>query len=300
MLPQNYKEQIFECVDELWSVWRSFGVYSDGAVSSMALEEAIIGLCIWGRYDQRLFDEAFSFIMQHSRFISKNRLLYLFNKVDSDSKKVYHVIAAGLKQMNNDSRFFTELTDKETVKEQPFFISLHNAVLFTGRREDALFSQFGFKRNIFTKSNKLRNLSFVAENNQWIKAKLVFGNTVKADTVMELVCNKNCTAPAIAYNTGYTQKSVWNVLTDYESAGLVTAKKSFNRILYSLSNNGEKLFMPFKIQTKLTKLSTWLKTGHFLAALNILPDDASDELLRSEEIRTEKLISNLNLDKKEY
>ena len=105
MLPENYKIQVADYIEELWSVWRSLGVYSEGAVLSMAPEEAIIGLCILGRYDQRLFDEALSFIIQYSRFISKNRLLSLIKKIDEDSKRVFYIIAAFLGKMSNDMRF---------------------------------------------------------------------------------------------------------------------------------------------------------------------------------------------------
>ena len=293
MLPENYKIQVADYIEELWSVWRSLGVYSEGAVLSMAPEEAIIGLCILGRYDQRLFDEALSFIIQYSRFISKNRLLSLIKKIDEDSKRVFYIIAAFLGKMSNDMRFTSLSKEYNKLNEKPFFTSLTNRVFFTGKKEDQFFLQYGFKRNIFTKSDKLRNLKFVSEKNQWIKAKLVFGNTVRADTVMELVCNNNCTAPIIASNTGYTQKSIWNVLTDFESAGLVTGKKSFNRIIYCLSHVGEKQFFQFRIKKKPPDISRWIKSGYYLSAFSKLPENASDLLIRSEEKRIEKVISDL-------
>ena len=92
MLPEKYKTQTSLCLDELWSVWCSLGVYSEGKISPMAPEEAIVGLCIFGRYEQRLFDEALTFILHYSRILSKNRLLYLVKKIDNDSKRVFHTI----------------------------------------------------------------------------------------------------------------------------------------------------------------------------------------------------------------
>ena len=299
MLPENYKIQVTDYIEELWSVWRSLGVYSEGVVLPMAPEEAIIGLCVLGRYDQRLFDEALSFIIQYSRFISKNRLLSLVKKIDEDSKIVFHIVAAFLEKMSNDTRFTALFNHFNKLNEKSFFRSLQNRAFFTGKKEDHLFLQFGFKRNIFTKSDKLRNLKFVSDNNQWVKAKLVFGNTVRADTVMELICNKKCTGPTIAFNTGYTQKSIWNVLTDFESAGLVTGKKHFNRIIYCLSNAGEKQFSQFRIKKKPPDISRWIKSGHYLSAFIKLPQNASDLLIRSEEKRIDKVINDLRIVKED-
>ncbi len=297
MLPENYKIQIDNYIEELWCVWRSLGIYSEGDILSMAPEEAIIGLCIFGRYDQRLFDEALSCIIQSSRFISKNRLLSLVRKIDEDSKRVFHIVATILEKMGNDKRFSSFSKEMDGGKQEHFFKTLNKRALFTGKKKDPLFLQFGFQRNLFKQSDKIRNIKFVANNNIWIQAKLVFGNTVRADTVMELACNKSCTAPAIAFNTGYTQKSIWNILTDFESAGLVIGKKTFNRIIYSLSIAGKKQFSQFKIKKKPPDISRWTELGYYLSAFLKLPEDASDLLVQSEEKRAEKAISNLRMKK---
>jgi len=297
MLPENYKKQVAENLEELWSVWRSLGVYSEGDLLSMAPEEMIIGLCLFGRYDQRLFDEALSFILQYSRIISKNRLLSLVKKMDDDSRKVFQIIAYFLEKKCNDRRFILPNTNLPNSPEEPFFPSLQNKVSFSGKKTDPLFLKFGFKRNIFTKSDKLRNLQVISNNNQWVKAKLLFGNTVRVDTVMEMICNKNCTAPMIAFNTGYTQKSIWNVLTDFESAGLVIGKKSFNRIIYSLSDAGEKQFSQFRIKKSPPDVSKWIILGHYVSAFSKLPESASDLLIQSEEKRIEKVIGDLRITK---
>ncbi|MGD9202853.1 MAG: hypothetical protein PVI26_14940 [Chitinispirillia bacterium] len=297
MLPEKYKTQTSLCLDQLWSVWCSLGVYSEGKISSMAPEEAIVGLCIFGRYEQRLFDEALTFILQYSRILSKNRLLYLIKKIDNDSKRVFQVVAYFLEKMCFDKRFFSPSAISEKVLEESFFTSFQNKISFSGKEIDPIFLQFGFRRNTFTESEKLRNLTYISEHNQWIKAKLLFGNTIRVDTIMELICNKNCTAPMIAFNTGYTQKSIWNVLTDLEFAGLIVGKKSFNRIVYSLSKDGEKLFSQFRLKTNPPNISNWIKLGHLISAFSKLPNSASDLLIQSEEKRVKKLINKLKIEK---
>jgi hypothetical protein len=297
MLPKNFKTELQNHIEQLWSVWRSLGVYSEGKITAMPPEEAIIGLCIFGRYDQRLFDEALSFVIQNNRFLSKNRLLSLVEKIDPDAKKVFQVMGIFLEDFANDKRFILPGNKTADFTAKPFFISLQNGGQFSGKTEDPIFLKAGFKRNTFSKSEKLRNLNFVSENNQWIRAKLVFGNTVRADTIMELVRNNKVTGPGIAFNTGYTQKSIWNILSDFELAGLVTGEKSFNRIIYTLSEKGRKQFKDFTIDKKIPDVSNWIKAGYYLSAFYNLPENASDLLIKSEEKRLAKIVSKLAITK---
>jgi len=295
MLPKNYKFEIEKNLKELWEVWRSLGLYSEGSDRALSPEEAIIGLCIFGRYDQRLFDEALSFIILHSKLISKNRLQYILKKIDKDSKRVFCVIALILNKLGADSRFVSMIDEKNNEENQSFFINPNKKILFSGKTQDEIFLQFGFKRNIFTVSKKIRNLQFVSQVNPWIKAKLIYGNTVRADIVIELINRKDCTAPDIAYKTGYTQKSVWNVLKDFELAGFVNGKKSFNRIVYNLSHSGKKQFYQFKLNKTLPNISDWIKTGHYISAIKKLPKDASELLIQSEKKKIERLFKTIKL-----
>jgi hypothetical protein len=294
MLPENFKIQLHNYIDELWKVWRSFGVYSEGKAIALAPEEAIIGLCIFGRYDQRLFDEALSFIIENPGFISKNRLLSLEKKIAPDAKKVFNIIGTFMNEFAGDKRFITGKQPADS-KARPFFLSVENNILFSGKTEDPIFLEWGFKRNIFNKSKKLRSLNFVSENNPWIKAKLVFGNTARADTLMELIRATKNTAPVIAFNTGYTQKTIWNILGDFELAGLVTGIKTSNKIIYTLSEPGKTQFKSFFINKSIPDISDWIKAGYYLSAFNNLPEDASDLLIKSEEKKITKIINKLVL-----
>jgi hypothetical protein len=102
MLPEKYKIQSSLFLEELWNVWCSLGIYTDGRTYAMAPEEAVVGLCIFGRYEQSLFDEALTFILQYSRIFSKNRLLYLVKKIDDDSKRVFQVVAYLIEKISHD------------------------------------------------------------------------------------------------------------------------------------------------------------------------------------------------------
>ncbi len=295
MLPENYKVKIEKNLKKLWDVWLTLGLFGEGSTLAMSPEEAIIGLCILGRYDQRLFDEALSFIILHSRFISKNRLQYILKKIDKDSIRVFYVIASILKKQGDDSRFVSIFEDVNKENDQTFFIKFNNRRLFTGKNEDKQFLQFGFKRNTFVVSDKIRNLRYISQTNPWIKAKLLFGNTVRADIVIELINSGNCIAPVIASKTGYTQKSAWNVLKDFELANIVIGERSFNRIVYNLTDSGKKQFSSFRIKNKVPDVSEWIKMGHFISALKKLPEDASELLKQSEEKRVERLLKDLKI-----
>jgi hypothetical protein len=53
------------------------------------------------------------------------------------------------------------------------------------------------------------------------------------------------------------------------------------------------IFSPLKIKKKPPDISSWIKTGHYLSAFSKLPENASDLLIKSEEMRIEKEICRL-------
>lgn len=298
MLPQRYKDEIEKSIAELWKVWRSLGLYSDGEYVPMAPEEAIAGLIVLGRYDQRLFDEALSFILSNSLLLSKNRLVSIVQKMDDDSKKVFRAIAYILAEKRKDVRFKSFVESSKKMESTNLFESIDGTTIFIGKERDALFQKVGFIRNKFYESSKNRNLKFVSDHNPWIKAKLIFGNSVKVDTIMDLIINKNCTAPMISQNTGYTQKSVWNVLNDFDNAGIINQKKVSNKIYYSFNSIGNKFFLDFKVKKKIPDVNEWVILGHYLCALKKLKNNVSQLLIKSEEKRVSKLIDEMKIYRK--
>jgi hypothetical protein len=294
MLPEKYKALCRLHLDNLWRAWRGLGMFSEGPFFTMGLEEALCGLCVFGRYDQRLFDEAVSLILAHPGLVNKNKIAGLLQKADPDTTTVHSVITHLLASSGNRSRVLPEQKTKTSplsgAKNEPFFLSTDGNPDFTGKAIDPVFTHLGWQRNVFHRSDTVPQLSTMAAINPWIRAKLVYGNSVRADVVLHLLAG-SATAPDIARKSGFTQKSVWNVLDDFLAAGLVTSTPAQNRLVYSLTKNGTAQFSLVQPGKKAVSLwQEWKTAGHYLFHLKKLPDDASPRLIESEVKRIEKLI----------
>jgi hypothetical protein len=162
-------------------------------------EEAVCGLCVFGRFDQRLFDEAVSLLLSHPGLINKNKIAGLLQKTDPDSTAVFSVIAYLISSVCNDARLLsvqkTNAPPLSGAKTKPFFLSFEGKAVYPGKTIDPVFARLGWKRNVFQRSDAVPQLSKIASINPWIRGKLIFGNSVRADIVIHLLIG-NATWPA--------------------------------------------------------------------------------------------------------
>ncbi len=286
-LTEKYKNQISDGLDDLWGVWRSLGIFSEGNIFPLSPEEALIGLCIMGRYDQRLFDEALSAAMALNGLLSKSRLINLAAYLDPEARRVLNL----LEDMINRKSCSQDAKPVPT----PFFLSMDQDLVFSGRKTDPLFEARGWIRNVFKPSGNIRPLKFIAAHNPWIKAKLTFGNSARVDVVLSLLKQDQLTAPDISRSSGYAQKGIWNILTDLDYAGWVKGEGFKNKVNYSLTSSGEKLFAPFRPPKQKISVNHWIKLGHYIFHLQKLQENASEDLIRSEEIRIENIFYKTGL-----
>jgi hypothetical protein len=264
------------------------GVFSEGAVVPFSPEEAVVGLAIFGRYDQRLFDEGLSAAAALKDFISKSRLDNLMSWLDKDSRELSVLLYELILGKNHQ--------DSNVSEQRPLFLSLDGLPAFNGAKSDPVFEKKGWKRNLFQFSTTVRPLAFVAVGNPWIRAKLTFGNSARADVIMALSGASSLSAPDMARQSGYSQKGLWNIFNDLEMAGWIQGKKTGKRIDYAPTAAGTKLLRPFRLPTKTFSVNPWIQLGYLLNTLRSLPDNASDDLIRSEEIRIQGLIRERGLE----
>jgi hypothetical protein len=294
MLPEKYKALCRLHVENLWRSWRGLGLFSDGPVYIMGIEEALLGLCVFGRYDQRLFDEAVSLVLSYPDLINKNKISSLIQNADPDSMTIFSAIAELISSSSGDHRLLAILKIKSTSRPgtggEPFFLTIEGKPIPAGRENDAGFARIGWKRNIFRKSGTVPQLSTIAAVNPWIRGKLIYGNSIRSDVILNLLTG-GTTAPEIARKCGFTQKSVWNILDDFSAAGLVTSTPVLNKLSYVLTKDGLSQFSLLRPGKNAVSLwQEWKTSGHYIFHLKKLPENASPSLVASEEKRVENLI----------
>jgi hypothetical protein len=287
-------EKVSEQLEILWQVWRGLGLFSEGSIQLASIEEALFGLCVLGRYDQRLYDEALSFLITYPDYLLKNKLDFLFKIADETTRNVFTVIIRQLSSTAAGKRLQLNVSPAEDDTGMgPFFISLQSEVSFTGREPDGLYAECGWLRNHFVLSSNVPSLSTVAQVNPWIRAKLLIGNTSRADIIPVLFTGKG-TAPEIARKTGCSQKEAWNILTDLEHTGLAASRAVLNKREFRMSERGlEVLSFLNPGKKSVSHWREWRELGYYLHYLTELPEDASKELVASEEVRVREIVDEL-------
>ena len=296
MLPEKYKRIITGNIDTLWKIWRGLGLFSDGDRLLASPEEALFGLCVFGRYDQRLYDEAVSLLSSYPDLIYKNKISYFLRNADETTRSVFAVLCTGFPATPSGKRMQTIIPAVKNVKQNsvvPFFLSLQHAASFIAGKPDPTYQEYGWLRNRFHRSSNVPSLSTIATLNPWARAKLIFGNTGRVDVILSLL-QSSATAPDIARKTGCTPKGAWNILTDLEHAGIAVSRQVQNKRVFLLSEDGRKKLSFLDPGKKAASFfEQWRELGYYLHFLGQLPEGVSRELIVSEEIRIGEMVKGL-------
>jgi hypothetical protein len=288
MLPEKYKHSIAVNLDTLWKIWRGLGLFSDGSMLSASIEEALFGLCIFGRYDQRLYDEAVSLLIRYPDLIYKSKIEFFLRNADETTRSVFAVLCTGFPGTPSGKRLQTIIPEKKQLQQNsgvPFFQSLQYPASFLAGKPDPTYYDYGWLRNRFSSSSNVPSLSTIASLNPWVRAKLIFGNTGRVDVILSLLIGEE-TAPAIARKTGCTPKGAWNILTDLEYAGIASSRQALNKRVFKLSDEGRKRFSFLDpVKKAVSFWEQWRELGYYLHYIQQLPADASAALVSSEELR---------------
>jgi hypothetical protein len=130
-LPEKFKKKSRNNLKYSGRSWRDLGLFSEGPIQLASIEEALFGLCVLGRYDQRLYDEALSFLITYPDYLLKNKLDFLFKIADETTRNVFAVIIRQLSSTAAGKRLQLNVSPAEDDTGMgPFFISLQSEVSF--------------------------------------------------------------------------------------------------------------------------------------------------------------------------
>jgi DNA-binding transcriptional ArsR family regulator len=283
-----------DLVNRLWSAWGALGIYADVKKEDMGLEDSFIALCIVGRFDSRLFDEALSIAITFSRYFSMNKLKYWSNYLDDASKQIFDCLLAVVIKISGEKRL-SKLVSLEKGHDltTPLFLNVNNDAIPYGRICDDLFIQYGFARNRFQLSKNIASLATLAADSPSLKAKLVFGVGVASDIITKLATMESYTASELARQTGYSKQAISKYLQNMEIAGMVSSESVREKKYYSILKSKSKFFSEFKIsQRNFQWLIDFIKFGYYYHAFFKLPEGASPDLceLSFEEVKSEVAI----------
>jgi DNA-binding transcriptional ArsR family regulator len=274
------KKTLKNHLNRLWSAWGALGIYADTKKEDVGLEESFIMLCIIGRFDGRLFDEALSIAITLSRYFSLNKLKYWSNFLDKDSKQVFDCLSAIVIEKSGEKRLSKLVPIKKDYGPlKSLFLNVNYETVPHGRSCDDLFLQYGLVRNNFQLSENIIPLKALATKSPSLKAKLIFGVGVASDILTKLATMGSYTASELARHTGYSKQAISKYLQNLEIAGIVTSMPVRDKKFFSLQKSKSKLFSDFKVPKRNFR---WfvdvLKFGYYYHTIFQLPKETSDDL----------------------
>jgi hypothetical protein len=300
MLPKNLTHNLDQELEQLWSVWAGLGLYTENKPICASPEACIVGLSCIGHYDQRLFDEALSYIHAHSGIIRIPFINYWMKMIDPSSQSRLALILD-----------FCHLSPKiKTPVVTPpinFFKNIQQTPVFNGSRIDPEFEKYGYLRNPYISSTNVPSIHSVAEINPFVKMRLTSGFQAQSDAWIYLMYYKKLTVPKLQSLLGVTPKSVWNILQSMFQAGWVTKTTMGKTDLYKITPEATKTFSFIKTPRVQSSPVDWVLLGHKLFAVGdheitdsyytFLESKLSKELL-SLKILAEKAEVSPNREKK--
>ncbi|RPJ01697.1 MAG: hypothetical protein EHM31_05120 [Candidatus Aminicenantes bacterium] len=235
-------------LDLLWAQWCVLGIagHSRGLRGDCVDPEAlIIATCLFGRYDQRLFDAMLEWLARHEDLISSQRLFTLSRKEFPESVEVLKAVAAYLflhEKKHKWRRFGRDA--QPAVAAEPFFISLSGPPMSVSGDQAQAFLAYGFSRGPIEKRGQLGNFSGTHPATLWIRLRAFMGVSSRTEICTYLMTHEDGGHPSlIARVIGYAQGGFHQALVSMCESGWVLRSERRHEVIYTLSDSVRKAFV---------------------------------------------------------
>lgn len=279
----KFKELFLEeMLQLLWKTWSELGV--SGMASPkfsqvIDLEPLILTTCFWGKYDQRLFDEALSWMIKNERFISVQRLQTIIRKESFHATGLLGPISQKLMQNNPtpkwrglNKKMKENLTEQQTPVE--LFLTFNNRALPVIGANDKEFLQFNYIRLPFIDRHLSRIFSPGKISSLQLQLRALFGLNSRAETMLALLLDNQVSIKEVAETSYFSWRSIQEVLFELSHSGLVTHPAAKRKRKYQLtSNNWHEMFLGKNASIKPDRIN-WTK---LYLALELLWNKLNDE-----------------------
>jgi len=227
----RYKEKYEQAlVDIAWAQWNRLGLYGSGKQSraSTDIEAAIALACYVGWLDGRLFSGALSWIHRYQDIVSGERLkLFIKDIADPFFPRCIGAMIESAAANKDASRWRYFL--KNVHKSLPKRTNVKGSIFWYSRarnawtEQDAIFKKWGLSKEKTVFSAKLKAHEEIISTDSQIRYRYLFGNSARADVVYLLSAAgaTGLMTSDLSATTGYNHSSVFRILKDLASAGLV-------------------------------------------------------------------------------
>lgn len=232
MSVSGFRDELKTALLELaWRQWTLLGVSGQGQAQGRYIldpEALLIFTAYIGRYDQRLFDEVQDWLCVNQRFINIQRLRTLSKKAEFEHRAVLGMMAAYLTGKDASLKWKKLARDWQPDHvEEPqalFWLSNGKPMPVTGA-VDPVAQNYGFKRNLWKRTGNSRVFPPQDIASLLLQLRGLFGVNARSEAMIGLLTRDASTIQDIADLSGFSWRSIQDVLVEMAHSNRVTRTK---------------------------------------------------------------------------
>ena len=252
----EFKHNFFDSLNAfLWRQWIQLGI--SGQISTDAQryvidpEALLLFSSNFCRYDQRLYDLIIDWLNINGNFMNIQRLKAMQKKMHCRDDASLGVM---LNTANDDGkeRRLKKLAESLRPQKQsdpvPLFINYSGTTETYSPRHDIKALQYGFIRNTYQPSGKVTRFPSNSAATFLLQLRGIFGLSARAEAILILLGKDSCKIQDIADLSGYSWKSIQDVMAELTASGIVTSLEGRERGSHFYLKHTHELLMVFNQQ----------------------------------------------------
>ena len=231
-LPNKFRGAFLEgALDLLWRQWTTLGVagHSEQEERVIDPDALVLGTCVFGRHEPRLFDEMLDWLGLNGWCINVRRVWSLMKQYGYGCERVVACVAA-LQAKGAETAKWRRLSlcaepVEAGAKLEPLFYLANGRPQPAFGRPEPHFERYGFHRGKL----ELRGMSQAPNPelpaNLMFRLRALFGVNARADILAYLLTHPDGHPPDMARQTGYFPKTVQMTLAEMAYSGKIHAAR---------------------------------------------------------------------------
>ena len=252
----EFKHDFFDSLCTfLWRQWTQLGVSGHISTDSQRYvidpEALLLFSSSFCRYDQRLYDLIINWLDVNGKFINIQRLKAMKKKMlcrDDASLGVMLAIANDDGKERRLKKLAESLRPKKLSNPTPLFIDFNGQTETFSSLHDTKALQYGFIRNIYQPSGKTMHFPNTSLATFLLQLRGIFGLSARAEAVLILLGKDSCKIQDIADISGYSWKSIQDVMAELTASGIVISLEGKERGSHFYLKHTHELLMVFNQQ----------------------------------------------------
>ena len=255
MSVREFRDEYFNALLNLiWRQWTRLGIAGQivsGDSPYVVDPEALLLLSSsFCRYDQRLYDLVIDWLRVNETFINVQRLKSLSGKVRQKDAASLGFIVATMSKFS--SRKWKKLADDllpvKPCKAVSMFINPDQKSQDFCREKDKIAMQYGYLRTPYLPTNKVTAFPTDISASILLQMRGVFGLSARAETILTLLNKEICKIQDVADISGFSWKSIQDVLMELTAGGLVATDAKAKRGRHYYLKSPEKIRHLFDVK----------------------------------------------------